>query len=87
MSQLSSIVLTANSKDAAAQALDVAKGLDRDGWIELMDYALVSKDKKGHVTVREMDDELSEKVAAAAVGVSGGVVGAVLGGPAGAGCC
>lgn len=84
MSQLSSIVLTANSKDAAAQALDVAKGLDRDGWIELMDYALVSKDKKGHVTVREMDDELSEKVAAAAVGVSGGVVGAVLGGPAGA---
>src|SRR5260370_13312189 len=84
MSQLSSIVLTANSKDGAAQALDVAKGLDRDGWIELMDYALASKDKKGHVTVREMDDELSEKVAAAAVGVSGVVVGAVLGGPAGA---
>lgn len=34
MSDLSLVVLTTNSKDGAAQALDVAKGLDRDGWIE-----------------------------------------------------
>lgn len=84
MGDLSLLVLTTNSKDGAAQALDVAKGLDRDGWIELLDYTVARKDEKGHLTIREMDDEVSEKVAAAAVGVSGGVVGAVLGGPVGA---
>jgi uncharacterized membrane protein len=84
MGDLSLIVLTTNSKDGAAQALDVAKRLDRDGWIELMDYVLLRKDEKGHVTAREMDDELSEKVAAATVGIAGGVVGAALGGPVGA---
>jgi uncharacterized membrane protein len=84
MGDLSLIVLTADSKDGAAQALEVAKELDRDGWIELLDYTIARKDEKGHLTIREMDDEVSEKVAAAAVGVSGGVVGAVLGGPAGA---
>ena len=84
MGDLSLIVLTANSKDGAAQALEVAKGLDRDGWIVLLDYTISRKDEKGHLTIREMDDEVSEKVAATAVGVSGGVVGAVLGGPAGA---
>ena len=84
MGDLRLIVLTANSKDGAAQALEVAKELDRDGWIELLDYTIARKDEKGHLTIREMDDEVSEKVAAAAVGVSGGVVGAVLGGPAGA---
>jgi uncharacterized membrane protein len=78
------IVLTTNSKDGAVQALDVAKSLDRDGWIELMDYLLLTKDEKGHGTEREMEDEFSEKVAAATVGVAGGVIGAALGGPAGA---
>ncbi len=83
MGDLSLIVLTTNSKDGAVQALDVAKRLDRDGWIELMDYALFKKDEKGHVTAREMDDEFSEKVAAAIAGASGGVFGAAFG-PAGA---
>jgi uncharacterized membrane protein len=84
MGDLSLIVLTTNSKDGAAQALDVAKKLDRDGWIELMDYALVKKDEKGHVTARNMGAEFSEKVAAATAGVGGGILGAVVGGPAGA---
>ena len=83
MGDLSLIVLTTNSKDGAAQALDAAKRLDRDGWIELMDYALFKKDEKGHVTAREMDDEFSEKVAAAIAGAAGGVFGAAFG-PAGA---
>jgi uncharacterized membrane protein len=83
MGDLSLVVLTANSKDGAAQALEVAKGLDRDGWIELLDYAVVRKDEKGHVAVREMDDEMTEKVAAAEAGAFGGVVGAVVGGPVG----
>ncbi len=60
MGDLSLIVLNANSKDGAVQALDVAKKLDHDGWIELMDYALVTKDEKGHVTAREMGDERAE---------------------------
>ena len=84
MGDLNLIVLTTNSKDGAVQALDVAKRLDRDGWIELMDYVVLTKDKKGHGTKREMDDEFSEKAAAATVGVAGGVIGASVGGPAGA---
>ena len=84
MGDLNLIVLTTNSKDGAVQALDVAKKLDRDGWIELIDYVVLTKDKKGHGTKREMDDEFSEKAAAATVGVAGGVIGASVGGPAGA---
>jgi uncharacterized membrane protein len=84
MSELSLVVLTANSKDGAAQALVDVKGLDRDGWIELIDYSLASKDEKGRVTVREMDDERWEKVAAVGVGASVGVVSGALGGPMGA---
>jgi len=84
MGDLNLVVLTTHSKDGAKQALDVAKKLDRDGWIELMDYVLLTKDEKGHGTEREMDDEFSEKVAAATVGVAGGVIGAAIGGPVGA---
>ena len=84
MGDLTLIALTANSKDGARQALEVAKALDRDGWIELMDYGLISKDKKGHIATREMDDDVSEKVAAAGVGVAGGVAGGIVGGPVGA---
>ena len=84
MDDLSLIVLTANSKEGAGEALDAAKKLDRDGWIELMDYILLRKDKKGHVTARAMAEEFSEKAAAATVGVAAGVIGAAVGGPAGA---
>jgi len=84
MGDLSLIVLTTNSKDGAAQALNVAKGLDRDGWIELTDYALVSKDEKGRVTARNTGDEYAEKVAAATAGVGVGIVGAVAARPVGA---
>jgi uncharacterized membrane protein len=84
MSELSLIILTANSKDGAAKALDAAKSLDRDGWIEMIDYSLASKDKNGHVTARELDDERSEKVAAAVVGAALGVASGTLGGPAAA---
>jgi uncharacterized membrane protein/ElaB/YqjD/DUF883 family membrane-anchored ribosome-binding protein len=84
MGDLSLIVLTANSKDGAEQALDVVKRLDRDGWVELIDYALVEKNEQGHVTARQMGDELSEKFVAATAGVTGGILGAAFGGPAGA---
>ena len=84
MSDLTLIALTANSKDGAKQALEVAKALDRDGWIELMDYGLISKDKEGHIATREMEGDLSEKVAAASVGVAGGIGGGIVGGPVGA---
>ena len=84
MGDLNLIVLTTDSKDGAAKALDVAKGLDRDGWIELTDYVLLTKDEKGHGTKREMDDEFSEKAVAITVGVAGGVIGAAISGPVGA---
>jgi len=84
MGDLTLIALTASSKDGAKQALEIAKALDRDGWIELTDYGLISKDQKGHIAMREMDDDLSEKVAAASMGVAGGVAGGIVGGPVGA---
>jgi uncharacterized membrane protein len=84
MGDLTLIALTANSKDGAAKALEAAKALDRDGWIELMDYGLIRKDKKGHVETREMDDEIGEKAAAVSVGGAGGVAGGFAGGPLGA---
>ncbi|HUJ30847.1 MAG TPA: DUF1269 domain-containing protein [Candidatus Acidoferrum sp.] len=84
MGDLTLILLTSSSKDGATQALDVAKALARDGWIELMDYGLIRRDKNGHIATREMDDELSEKVAAASVGVAGGIAGGIAGGPVGA---
>jgi uncharacterized membrane protein len=84
MGDMSLVVFTSDSKEGAKKALDLTKQLDRDGWIELIDYLLASKDEKGHVTVREMDDEVWEKVAAVGVGTSIGVVSGVLGGPAGA---
>jgi len=84
MGDLALVVLTADSKDGAAKALDAARKLDREGWIELLDYRLIRKDEKGHIATREMDDDQSEKVAAASVGVAGGVVGAAVAGPLGA---
>lgn len=84
MGDLALIVLNSDSKDGANAALDAARELDREGWIELVDYSLYVKDEKGHVKIRQLEDESAEKVAAAAVGVSGGVLGAVAGGPAGA---
>src|SRR5271166_2356653 len=82
MGDLSMIVLTSKTKDGAAQALDAAKKLDHDGWIELMDYVVFKKDEKGQVTARDMDDEFSEKVAAAIAGTAGAVIGSAFG-PAG----
>lgn len=84
MGDLSLIVLTTNSKSGAGKALDLAKELDRDGWIELMDYALLQKDEKGHVTARNMGEEFTEIAAAATAGFGVGVLGAAAGGPAGA---
>ena len=84
MGDLNLVVLTSNSKDGAAHALEVVKGLDRDGWIELMDYALVRKDDKGRVTTRDMGDEFTEVAAAATAGFGVGVLGAVAGGAVGA---
>jgi uncharacterized membrane protein len=83
MSDLSLIVLIADSKDGAAKALEVAKELDRDGWIELVDYGLIRKDKQGHITTREMDEDRSEKATAASAGIAGGVVGGAVGGAVG----
>ena len=84
MGELSLVIVTTDSKDGAPQAFDAARKLDRDGWIEIVDYVLLCKDEKGHLTAREMDDERSEKMAAAAVGVAGGSIGTTLGGTAAA---
>ena len=84
MSNVDLIVLMTNSKDGAATALETARRLDREHWIELWDYALISKDEKGSVTVHELDDEHSEKAAAAVTGLAGAIVGGGFGGPVGA---
>lgn len=84
MGDLSLVVFNASTKDGAAKALDIAKGLDHDGWIELIDYTLASKNENGRLSVRELADETSEKVAAAAVGAVGTLIGAAAAGPVGA---
>ncbi|HXX15636.1 MAG TPA: DUF1269 domain-containing protein [Candidatus Eremiobacteraceae bacterium] len=84
MSSVDLIVLMTNSKDGAATALETARRLDCEHWIELMDYALISKDEKGRITVHELDDEHSEKVAAAVTALAGAIAGGGFGGPAGA---
>jgi uncharacterized membrane protein len=84
MGDLSLVVFNASSKDGAAKALDIAKGLDRDGWIELIDYTLASKNENGRLSVREMAGETSERVAAVAVGAAGTLIGAAAAGPVGA---
>lgn len=84
MSNVDLIVLTTDSKDGAANALKKAKQLDHEHWIELMNYSLISKDEKGRVIVRELDDERSEKAAAAVTGIAGIIAGGGFGGPAGA---
>lgn len=78
------ILLAGNSKDTAGHALQIAKKLDRDGWIELIDYVVVRKDKQGYVATRKMGNELAEKVAAACLGAAGGIIGGGVGGPIGA---
>jgi len=84
MSSVDLIVLMTNSKDGAATALKTARRFDREHWIELMNYALISKDEKGRITVHESDDERSEKVAAAVTGLAGAIAGGGFGGPVGA---
>jgi uncharacterized membrane protein len=81
VSNLALLVLTSKFKDGASIGLDVAKNLDREGWVEVMDSTLAEKDEKGRVTVRRSADEMLENVAVAAVGIRGGVVGSALGGP------
>jgi len=84
MGNLILIELTTNSKDGAGKALDTVRRLDHEHWIELIDYAAISKDEKGRTTLRELDDEHAEKISAAATGVAGAIAGGGFGGPAGA---
>jgi len=84
MSTVDLIVLMTDSKDGAANALETARRLDHEHWIELMDYAVISKDEKGRITVHELDDEHSEKVAAGVTDLAGAIAGGGFGGPAGA---
>lgn len=84
MDDLSLVVFHASSKGGAAKALDIVKELDRDGWIELIDYTLASKNENGRLSVRQMADETSERVAAIAVGAAGTLIGAAAAGPVGA---
>ena len=75
MSTVDLIVLMTDSKDGAANALETARRLDHEHWIELMDYAVISKDEKGRITVHELDDEHSEKVAAGVTDLAGAIAG------------
>jgi len=83
MSNLILIELTTNSKDGAGKALGTVRRLDHEHWIELIDYAVISKDERGRTTLRELDDEHAEKISAAAAGVAGAIAGGGFGGPAG----
>jgi uncharacterized membrane protein/ElaB/YqjD/DUF883 family membrane-anchored ribosome-binding protein len=83
VSGLALLVLTTNFKDGASIGLEMTRKLDHEGWIEVMDFTLVEKDEKGRVSIRRSDDEILEKVSAAAVGISGGGMAGALGASAG----
>jgi hypothetical protein len=53
MDYLQMLVLTTGSRDAAVRALDEIKALERAGWIELTDYAILGTDAQGAVRVYE----------------------------------
>jgi uncharacterized membrane protein len=75
------VVLTFESPDAAEQGLDTLRTLEAEGFLEIDDCALLSRDAQGWVTAKRADhDDLRRKA------TFGGVIGLpVLGMLAGAG--
>ena len=53
MNHLEMLVLTTGSREEAARALEDIKGLERAGWIELTDYAVLGNDPQGTLRVYE----------------------------------
>jgi hypothetical protein len=53
MNRLDMLVLTTGSREEAVRALDDIKGLERAGWIELTDYAVLGNDPQGTLRVFE----------------------------------
>jgi len=50
------VILTTKSRDSAGDALRELKRLDREGWVDLVCYALVDEDAKGNRRMRETSD-------------------------------
>jgi uncharacterized membrane protein len=74
------VVLTFESPDAAEQGLDTLRTLEAEGFLEIDDCALLSRDAQGWVTAKRADhDDLRRK--ATFGGVMGLFVGGVIGLP------
>ncbi len=75
------IVAAFNDEHQAAEALKTLKAQEKEGLIRLVNAAVMVKDAKGRVSVRETQD-VDAKHGAAFGAIVGGLVG-LLGGPAG----
>lgn len=74
------VVLTFESPDAAEQGLGTLRTLEAEGFLEIDDCALLSRDAQGWVTAKRVDhDDLRRK--ATFGGVMGLFVGGVIGLP------
>ena len=61
MNHLEMLVLTTGSREEAARALEDIKGLERAGWIELTDYAVLGNDPQGTLRVYESASSVEPK--------------------------
>ena len=75
------IVAAFNDEDKAKESLDVLKKLEKEDIIMLVNAAVMVKDKKGKVKLRETQD-VDSKRGAIFGAIAGGLIG-LLGGPAG----
>ena len=69
------VVLHFESPEATSRALDAIRGLEAEGFLELDDAAIMTRDEKGWVTAKGADSAAVPRAAS-----FGGVVGLVVGG-------
>ncbi len=75
------IIAAFNDEDEAGQALDALKKLEKEQIIMLVNAAVMVKDEKGKVKLKETQD-VDSKRGAVFGAIAGGLIG-LLGGPAG----
>ena len=84
------IVAAFNDEAKAGAVLKDLKGLEKDGVILLVNAAVMVKDEKGKITIKETEDVTSGKgalfgaIAGGVIGLLGGPVGVIIGAAAGA---
>ncbi len=91
MKKIDLLIFTFPGEENARDALDVLKAMKKGKVIDLINVAIISRDHKGHVHIKETADPGGKQgamlgaVTGALIGLLGGPVGVVIGAAAGAG--